>query len=292
MRKKEGFKGQHTLILPEFLISEIQKDPIGCQLYLTDLGYYPHAEHHYRIRKKGCDQFILIYCVEGEGWFSVDGRRSTVSANQFFIIPQGTPHAYGSNNKQPWTIYWLHFAGTQAQHFIDITGKTNSITPCKISRIEDRIRLFDEIMQNLEMGYSHENVNYANICLWHLLGSFKYISQFRQIRTFREPDAVEDTILFMKENVAKKITRHAIAEQCGLSASHFSMIFKAKTGRPPMDYLIYLRIQKSCQLLDATNKRIKEIALTVGYDDPYYFSRIFKKVMGVSPAQYKKILKG
>ncbi len=292
MRKKEGFKGQRTLILPDFLLSEIQKDALGSQLYVTDLGYYPNACYHHRIRKNGCEQYILIYCVEGEGWCSINGKRNLVSANQFFIIPQGVPHAYGSSDKHPWSIYWLHFSGTQAQHFIDITGNTKSIIPCKISRIEDRIQLFEEIIQNLEMGYSHENIHYANICLWHFLGSFKYISQFRQIRTIRELDVIEDSILFMKEHLANKITLKDISEQCGLSPSHFSMLFKAKTSRTPMDYLIHLRIQKACQLLDASNQRIKEIARMVSYDDPYYFSRIFKKTMNISPLQYQKTLKG
>jgi YesN/AraC family two-component response regulator len=59
-----------------------------------------------------------------------------------------------------------------------------------------------------------------------------------------------------------------------------------------MDYLIHLRIQKACQLLDNTTLQVKEIAAVSGFDDPYYFSRIFKKVMGRSPVDYRKMAKG
>ncbi len=292
MKKKEGFKGQRTVILPEFIIKEIQKDAFSSQLYLTDIGYYPHAQFHHIIRKEGSGQYILIYCIEGEGWFSTDGKRTSVFANQFFIIPEGVSHAYGSSDSNPWSIYWIHFSGLQASDFYEITSGTKFIAPSKVSRIEDRIQLFEEIIKNLEMGYSNENLRYANICLLHFLASFKYISQFRQIRTVREKDLIEDAIVYMKEFLNEKITLETIASEGGLSPSHFSLVFRRKTGRSPMDYLIHLRIQKACQFLDNSDLRIKEIAARVGYDDPYYFSRVFKKVMGTSPGKYRTMPKG
>jgi transcriptional regulator GlxA family with amidase domain len=124
------------------------------------------------------------------------------------------------------------------------------------------------------------------------LASFKYISQFRQVRKVKENDVVENAILFMKENIPKKITLSDIASHVGLSASHFSLVFRTKTGRSPMDYLMHLRIQRACALLDATAMRISEIAVATGYDDPFYFSRVFKNIMNSSPVKYRKELKG
>ena len=292
MKKEAGFKGQRTVILPEFIINEIQKDAMGKQLYLTDIGYYPHAQFHYFKRKEGSSEYILIYCTEGRGWFSLEGKKVNVYANQYFIIPKGVTHSYGADNKDPWSIYWMHFSGVQASHFDDISGKMRLISPSNISRIDYRIELFEEILQNLEMGYSKENLQYANICLYHFLASFKYIRQFRQIRTKREKDLVDDAIYHMREFISKKLTLDSIAAHAGLSASQFSLLFRRKTGRSVMDYLIHLRVQRACQYLDNTELKVKEIAAMVGYDDPYYFSRIFKKVMGNSPAQYRIMPKG
>ncbi|TKG93364.1 AraC family transcriptional regulator [Puteibacter caeruleilacunae] len=292
MRRKEGFKGQRTIVLPEFIIREVQQSILGQQLFLTDIGYYPHAQFHHRIRKEGCSQYILIYCVAGEGWFSLEGKKSAIKENEFFIIPKDVAHSYGSSANDPWSIYWLHFSGELAGHFTDIIGQTTKITPSKISRIEDRIELFEEIMQNLDMGYSLDNLSYANVCLLHFLASFKYINQFRQIRTVREKDNIENTILFMKENLSSKLTLEELAEEASLSPSHYSATFRQKTGRSPMDYLIHLRIQHASQLLDHTEMKINLIASKVGYDDPYYFSRIFKQVMGMSPQLYRKQPKG
>jgi AraC-like DNA-binding protein len=292
LKREEGFKGQRTVILPELIVSEIQKDTLGSQLYLTDIGYYPQAKFHHLIRKEGCKQYILIYCTEGKGWYSIEGKMNLVYANQYFIVPKGVTHSYGASNEDPWSIYWVHFSGLQASEFFGNSRNTSNITPSRISRIDDRIQLFEEIIQNLEMGYSLENLRYANICLLQFLASFKYISQFRQIRKIREKDIIEDAIFYMKEFLNEKLTLGAIASEKGLSPSQFSLVFRRKTGRSPMDYLIHLRIQKACQYLDNTDLRIKEIASKVGYDDPYYFSRVFRNVMGTSPGKYRTRPKG
>ena len=67
-RIKDGFKGERAIVLPAFLIEELKQDPLGSELYITDIGYYPHACFHYRKRDtEEVTEFILIYCMEGEG---------------------------------------------------------------------------------------------------------------------------------------------------------------------------------------------------------------------------------
>jgi AraC family transcriptional regulator of arabinose operon len=292
MKKKEGFTGQRTVIIPQFILNELRNDELGSRLYMSDIGFYPCAKSHQRSRNDGCNQNIFIYCTDGEGWLSIDGKISQIKANQYFIIPNGTPHAYGSHNTNPWSIYWLHYSGDFASFFNDSSGKVKVKDTPDVALVHERVLLFEEIIQNLEMGYSQENLNYANICLWHFLASFKYASQFGQIKTMQDKDLIETSIFYMRENLSKKLSLEILAEHAGLSPSHYSMLFRQKTSRPPMDYLIHLRIQKACQLLDATKRRINDIGNQVGYEDPYYFSRIFKKVMGISPAQYRKQPKG
>ena len=72
-----------------------------------------------------------------------------------------------------------------------------------------------------------------------------------------------------------------------LSASHFSSLFRKATGMSPMDYFIHLKLQKACLLLYSSSIKIKDVALAVGYEDPYYFSRLFKKYLKLSPDQYR-----
>ena len=97
-RIKDGFKGERAIVLPAFLIEELKQDPLGSELYITDIGYYPHACFHYRKRDtEEVTEFILIYCMEGEGWFELDKHRYVVTANQFFILPLIPQHYYKYN---------------------------------------------------------------------------------------------------------------------------------------------------------------------------------------------------
>ncbi|MBQ6918548.1 MAG: AraC family ligand binding domain-containing protein, partial [Prevotella sp.] len=109
IKKKDGFQGEQTVVLPPVLIEMEEHDELCQSLYITDIGYYPKAEHHQRTREKAISQYVLIYCVEGDGWYQVDGQQHEVTKNQYFILPARKPHAYGT--QYSWTIYWVHFAG-------------------------------------------------------------------------------------------------------------------------------------------------------------------------------------
>ncbi len=292
MQKKDGFKDQRSIILPQQIIEECINHPVIRNLYVTDIGEYPIAEDHFRIRAKGSKQYILIYCTSGKGWIKFDNKKAIICENDFYILPPNLEHSYGADAVSPWSIYWLHFSGLNADFFKDIAGKVNKIPFSKIARVEDRAILFEEIFQNLKMGYSIENLEYVNLSLWHFLASFKFISQFRHLRKIQTRDPVENSILYMKNNLRINLTLKMISEQGGLSSSHFSTLFRNRTGRSPMDYFINLKIQYACHILDTTNMRIKEVSQYLAYDDPYYFSRIFSKIMGICPKAYRKLEKG
>jgi AraC-like DNA-binding protein len=142
------------------------------------------------------------------------------------------------------------------------------------------------------MGYSKENLEYASICLWYLLGSFHFLPQFERIRTLHQTDVIEKSILYMHEHLSQNINLQELSAHCGYSASHFSAIFRKKTTRSPIEYFLGLKMQNACQQLDFTSKRIKEIAQDLAFEDQFYFSRLFKKIIGISPVDYRKKKKG
>ncbi len=73
---------------------------------------------------------------------------------------------------------------------------------------------------------------------------------------------------------------------------YYSKLFRERTSHSPIAYFIQLKICKACELLDHTDLGVREIAIELGYDDPYYFSRLFKKIQGVSPSKYRRDIKG
>jgi len=288
MKKEDGFPGQISFVLPEKIISLTMQNPLISDLYLTDIGYYPQARHHFRERPLGGAQFILIYCIDGKGEIRVRETLHSITADHFFIIPAGVPHTYHSDEQQPWSIYWIHFSGPKAGLFARYANQCSEIDRSKSSRINDRLGLFSDIFRNLDRGFSIETLEYANLCLAYLLASFTHLSQFREVRKADENDPIAQSINFMLENLGRKLRLDDIALAVGVSASHYSRLFQTRTGHSPIDYFIQLKIQKACRLLDNYSWLIADVSREAGFEDQFYFSRVFRKVMGMSPAEYRK----
>ena len=294
IKRKDGFNGERALVLPNSIIKELEQDVFASILHITDIGYYPKAWHHFRERTEPINQYVFIYCIEGEGWYKINNQEHKVSANQYFIIPAEVSHVYGANENNPWTIYWIHFKGKLAGEFARQATTPIDIKPGINSRISNRINLFEEIFHTLEMGYSRENLLYACSIFYHYLGTLRYMQQYRNVASenTEKIDLITAAIHYMKENIEKKLTLQEIAEHIGYSPSHLSVLFNQRTGYPPLAYFNQLKIQSACQLLDFTDMKINQICYKVGIEDCYYFSRLFHKVMGMSPMTYRKMKKG
>src|SRR5574337_6453 len=290
IKKKEGFQGQRAIVLPRKIISDLcLTNAITKGLYVTDIGYYPKAKHHYRQRQHGADQHILIYCVEGKGQVQIGKRHYHLSPDDLIIIPAGVPHNYSADEKDSWTIYWIHFKCTIANAVVDAMIAQFKGHRGTITYQQKRVQLFDDIYGNLERGYGNDNLNYANMCLWHFLSSFLYDEKFNlsERKESKQDTVIEPSINFMQQHLSEMLRLSDIAESVNVSVPHYSFLFRQKTGFAPMEYFNQLKIQKACQYLLFTDLRIKEIAEQLGIEDPYYFSRMFTRLMGVSPKEYR-----
>lgn len=287
VRKKEGFAGQKSIVLPNLVIDRLSSNPINGFLYATDIGFYPNASNHYRQRKQGSPENILIYCVAGKGWCKIENKLYTIMPNQFLVVPLGLAHTYSADKEDPWTIYWIHFKGEGGLHLARSLYEKLITGDNMIYISEARNNLFDELYKNLQLGYGKSNTGYASILLWQILGSFLYDERFGASLMQQQSDPIEKAIAYISENIQSRLTLEMISGEANLSVSHFSMLFKNKTGYTPVEYVNHLKIQIACQNLQFTNFRIKEIAELSGIEDPYYFSRVFNSLMGVSPTQYR-----
>lgn len=92
----------------------------------------------------------------------------------------------------------------------------------------------------------------------------------------------------MNENLDKKLTIPQMAAYAGYSPSYFYRKFLQETGYAPMDYFIRLKISSACMYLIKTDLKINQVAQLLGYTDAYYFTRIFTKIVGLSPTDFRK----
>jgi AraC-like DNA-binding protein len=278
-KQRDGFQGEKLISLPETAWKKaIKENPVLANLYLTHIGYFPKAAYHFRERKNGCSDNIFIYCLDGKGWYSINEKRFEVGINDYFIIPATKEHLrYGADEQDPWTIYWIHFSGYDINTFNRSFNIGLLDGPNQISFNEKGLELWNTMYKNLEMGFGFENLCKSNLCLYHFISTFLYPDTTDSKKKQVENDLISSSIFYMKSKLAEKLTLEDLASINKLSASHFSLLFRKRTGMSPLDYFIHLKLQQACLLLLTTQMKIKHIAAELGYEDAYYFSRLFKK---------------
>jgi len=281
---REGFVGQKMIVLPPNIKKAVVLNTLINRFYITAIGYYPHAIHHNRERKTGCSQYIFIYCTEGRGTLFLRDTEYELYPNTFIIIPKNTPHHYKSSDTDPWSIYWVHFTGAQGDELYErYLERKLVVSPFPFN--EDIIKDFDKIFGLLEHSFELKQLEVINIKALNFLASFVY---FKETNPSLQGDNVTTaSMAFMKMNLDKQYSLTELAKQQHLSVTQYARLFKHETGNSPIHYFNQLKIQKSCQYLYFTDRSIKEICAEFGFDDQYYFSRLFKKLMGISPAKYK-----
>ncbi|MOA07209.1 HTH-type transcriptional activator Btr [compost metagenome] len=138
---------------------------------------------------------------------------------------------------------------------------------------------------------------YSIAHLIHVSNTIRYLISFIGLIPRRKQEEktqayIEQAMMYMQEKLEMNMTLEELAAYTNISKQHLNYVFKQATGCAPIDYYLRLKMQRACQLLDLTNNSVKEISLLIGFSDPYYFSRLFKKIIGTSPSEYRSQLKG
>ncbi|MDE5586238.1 MAG: AraC family transcriptional regulator [Muribaculaceae bacterium] len=289
IRLSEGFSGQRSIVIPRIILDAASSDPILSGLHITAIGYYPKAYNHYRQRDIPIEDNILFYCASGKGWYRVRETTHEVKPNAFFILPAGVSHSYGALRDDPWTIYWIHFRGTLASCYSGSCQKPFCLKPTAESGIRAASDLFEEIYSVIDRNFTIEGLRYAAALLNHYIGLLMYMKDCGNTGESKgEQDIVDSAVRFLEENIERTVTLSMLSEYTGFSASYLSALFRQKTGHPPLAFFNILKIKQACRLLTESNMKVNSICHKVGIQDPFYFSRLFTKLMGISPSEYRK----
>ncbi len=298
----EGFRDQHLVVLPAPIRRSAEKHPLLRGLLVTDAGVFPRAAYHLVTRPKGAATSLVILCTAGQGWVELSGKTHTLSPGTLAWLPAHRPHAYGSSDDSAWTIEWAHFTGTETDAWRDLlqlppTGGTLALPASTLPALR-----LSQLWQHLERGYSLPNLVSAATALrttFTLLAqhspsvSSPHTASARQDRSdLTASERVAASAEWMRTHLAQSIRLEELAQLAAVSVPHYCAIFKRQTGYAPIDWLIRLRIQRACQLLDTTTDPIALIAAQTGFPNPYYFTRTFHRIMGHPPRTYRNTPKG
>jgi AraC family transcriptional regulator of arabinose operon len=291
-QKGEGFPGQRIVVLPRSVLARAARHPLMGGLLPTDVGCFPMARGHLRERITGVDPAIFIFCSKGRGWCEIGGARHEIQPGEMLVIPPGTPHTYGADEARPWSIHWFHAQGTLLGDFLRALEIGPDQLVFRLTETTQLLALFEEVLDVVEHGYTTQQLLCASQALAHLMAVL--------IREHRSPDheqpvaaqRIARTVAYMKQHLHQPLQLDALAAIANLSRSRYVELFKQQAGYAPIDYFIRLRMHRACQLLDTTDASIKEVAARLGYEDPLYFSRVFRAVNDQTPTEYRKLRKG
>lgn len=286
--QRGAFPEMRMADLSERIALQALKRPVTRDLLCTRSGFQGPSPAHYIPRPEGSRDWIMIYCTDGKGWLRVADREFAVPAGCAFFLPAGTPHAYGASEGDPWANYWVHFRGRQAGEYLDLLGVAPASPLLYPSDGEDVVAGIERLHYLMEEVHNAANVVAASGALSALLGSVLLRQRTASRRGRTAEENCDRTLDFMRANLKNEVSLKELARVAGMSPGHYGALFRKRHQYPPMQYLNRLRIQKSCQLLRNGNLRIAEIAEEIGIPDPYYFSRIFRKIMGHAPSAYRR----
>ncbi|KES21805.1 MULTISPECIES: AraC family transcriptional regulator [Pseudomonas] len=274
-------------ITPPRLRRALARHPLGQACYPLALGYYPAAAGH-RMERQAPDDHLLIYCSAGEGWLSCADGRFEVLAGDLLVLPKGLAHAYGAAPGRPWSIYWVHLDGALAEEFLRPLGSS----PRLRVGVQPRLRgEFDALLALRRQGLSLPHFIHAA----HLLQALLTSLALRPVRARLKSGAVLDieaVQALMREHLDSSLNLDELAAQFRLSRFHFAKTYRALTGQAPIQDFIRLKMTHACRLLDQGHLEVRQVAEQLGYADAYYFSRLFKRVVGMAPSHYRALHQG
>ncbi len=278
--------GVRLVIAPK-LRRQLERHPLGAGCYPQALGFYPQAAGH-RMRRTRHEDHLLIYCRAGQGWLKVGEQHYEVRGGDLLLLPAGVAHEYGADSQRPWTLYWVHFAGTHSGAFIELLGNR----PWRRIGVLPRLLAeFEALLALQKQGLSLPHYLHAAHQLQSLLSFVAVLPAQLTLKSGRRLD-VEAVHSYMRQHLPDQLNLEQLAAQFKLSRFHFARVYRELTGHSPMQDFIQLKMAQACRLLDEGELNVRQVAEQLGYDDSYYFSRLFKQVVGIAPSHYRALHQG
>ncbi len=241
------------------------------------------AEQLYGPKRR--EYHFIHFVIRGEGTLKIQDKIYQIHQNQLFVVPANEVSTYCANSKNPWKYCWVGFLGIQSNQFL------NSLMQCDKRRfvIDCKNAIFYEkqIEHILNISGKHLSTHLkVNGIMYHMMGTL-----LEELGA-DDPEDLDFSIpyqarQYMEMYYHNDIQIADVAAYIGVHANYLSNIFQKQYYVTPKQYLSNLRTKKACELLLYTEQPIYIVANSVGFTDPLAFSKFFKRMIGISPSDYR-----
>ncbi|MDO5702302.1 MAG: AraC family transcriptional regulator [Lachnospiraceae bacterium] len=234
------------------------------------------------------DHYLIHYVSSGSGTYTAGGKPYSLGAGDVFLVRPNTEISYRASDDDPWTYYWVGFAGTDAG---TILGATDFSPSCNILK---GIAYGDELRDRL-VRISNAYGNTFDSTLRMTGELYLALTLFISNSTASAPAVTDDSqqvkraAAYIDSHYSYPISVEEIASYTGVSRSTLFRQFRRVLGVSPKEYLDSYRIKRASYLLRHTDLTVGSVSVSVGYDNGLYFSKVFKKATGMTPSQYRSM---
>lgn len=276
------------IVLPLEVRQQALARPLSRHLLPSHVGFFPEAGRHNVRRAQGTTSTIFKYCIRGSGWCELGGRVFDVGPGDLFVLPENVPHAYGSSSVEPWTVHWLHAVGEDIGHVLRELEVDLEHPVVHLGKSLELVGLFEDLQREMSANCTLPGLVYASQLLAHLLGAMMRLRHQGARQACDGRARVAKAIAALQSRPQQSLNTDEAAALAGLSVSHFSALFRQITGESPKRYSVRLKMLRARQLLLETGQSVRTISSAVGFDDPLYFSRLFRAMNRLSPSQFRR----
>lgn len=241
-------------------------------------------------RPKGRLDYQLIYISSGLVHFHFDSpnNETIVSAGNVVLFRPKELQKYEFYGKDKTEVYWIHFTGSDVKNVLRQNGFKNKqrIFPVGTSLEYDRV--FKKIILELQRCQDSYEEMLTLLLQYLLIIFYREMTKEHVVKNEYIDNQIGASVSYFNTNYNQNINIEEYAASKGMSVSYFIRNFKKYTGETPVQFLTSLRMTNAQILLETTTYSINEIAGIVGYGNPLYFTRLFHKLKGCSPSEYRK----
>lgn len=251
----------------------------GCGVSNYEFGDYT------TIREKGRKDYQLIYIKKGKLRAQIIDKTVNITAGKLLFYHPGDVQWYSYRSKDKYESAWCQFSGTGVA---DILKQLN-IFEQRIFHPNNSDEL-EYLISKLLPEHRIKRPGYRvaeNALLLQILCQLSRTDGQSTAKPTTPEQKIEHVLLKMENSLTKNYTLSDYAKEIHLSPGRFSHLFTETMGVSPHQYILNLKIEKAKQLFRQTDQNVQEVAEFTGFDDPLYFSRIFKKHVGMTPTAYK-----
>ena len=241
-------------------------------------------------RPKGRLDYQLLYIASGRAHFYFDGKPTVVEAGNMVLYRPKEEQRYYYYGADQTEVYWVHFTGNDVKNILRKYGITDNTRIIYTGISIEYKNLFISMIEELNLqkiSYEEILVNYFMILLIHL---HRLTLQKPRRKNLQNMNEMEQAAQYFRMHYNKTISIDNYAASHNMIISWFIQNFRQYANTTPAQYIQSLRVTNAKILLETTSYNITEISNLVGYENPLYFSRFFRKQCGMSPTQFRKQL--